>query len=79
MEDCLGLFDDENAKVLTTNDSYKKLAYDVSSKLSIMPKNKQDIYKDQVIKVIQNIKKSDEIVELPKLPYGQKLSDDEFI
>ena len=75
----MGLFNDENAKVLITNDSYKKLADDISSKLGITPKDKQDIYKDQFIKIIQNMKKSDEIVELPKLQYGQKLSDDEFI
>ena len=79
IEDCINLFDDENAKVLTTNDPYKKLANDVSSNLSITPKDKQDIYKDQIIKIIKDMKKSDEIVELPKLPYGQKLSDDEFI
>ena len=45
---------------------------------SILEKER-NYYKNQVINILSGLKKSKKAATLPKLPYGQSLSDDEFI
>ena len=79
LEDCIKLFDNENARILKKDNSYKKIIDDVKLNMSITPNEKQDTYSKKVIQIIKNMKKSTKKTEFPKLPYGSQLTDDEFI
>ena len=79
LEDCINKFDDENMKLFVDDKSYAKIKKDVTSNFKVTPKEKQDFYKMQVIQIIKSMNKSKIEAQLPKLPYGIQLNDDEFI
>ena len=81
IEKCIEKFNDSNLSLLNQKDSETniKLGNDILANLDMTPEYKQNNYKKQVFYILSNLKKSNKAVELPKLPYGKALSDDEFI
>ena len=68
-------YDEENISKKTSNDISKIISYN----MSLTPEKEQDFYSELILNKIKTIKKSNVVMDLPKLPYGKGLSDSEFI
>lgn len=79
INDCIRKFDTENITFLEMNNIEKRINEDIKRNMLKTPQEKSDNYSNQVISIIANMQKSNSIVELPSLPYGEPLTDDEFI
>ena len=71
-------YDKENFEIIKNTNS-KDLESILAYNIAITPYENQSIYSKMIIDEINNIKKSNKYYELPILPYGKKLSDQEFI
>jgi hypothetical protein len=67
------LLDKVDDKEYNIIEDYLNLSYKVT------PLEKQKFYSDKILNLINSLKKSTTNVDLPKLPFGKHLSDDEFI
>jgi len=81
IEKCLQKFNENTFLVLNSDNSEKskKLRNLVRNNLDKTPDQEINYYKNQAINILSGLKKSYNVATLPKLPYGQSLSDDEFI
>lgn len=79
INECIKLFNEYNIKYLKDNKSLKNMAKDINRNMIKTPANLQDSYSKKVIELIKNMKKSTNFTELPLLPYGNQLTDSEFI
>jgi hypothetical protein len=81
IEKCLQKFDDNTFLIVNSDNSEKnkKIKNLVRNNLDKTPEKERNYYKNQVINILSGLKKSKKAATLPKLPYGQSLSDDEFI
>lgn len=72
-------YNKENVSKIKNNLESKNIKKIISYNMDLTPKDKQDYYSKKIIDRLNTLKKSKIPVELPKLPYGEGLSDDEFI
>ena len=81
IEKCLQKFNENTFLILNSDNSEKskKLKNLVRNNLDKTPDQEINYYKNQAINILSGLKKSYNVATLPKLPYGQSLSDDEFI
>ena len=81
IEKCLQKFEENTFFILNSDNSEKnkKLKNLIRNNLDKTPEKERNYYKNQVINILSGLKKSKKAATLPKLPYGQSLSDDEFI
>lgn len=78
-EDAIKKYDDDNFLLLEKLENEEKAnIYDNIQKNILLSDNKNN-YSSQIINLINNIKKSNIAKDLPKLPYGKCLSDEEFL
>ena len=80
MKDCIDRYDESNISILK-NDSHNldKMKHDFNTNIDITPEHEQEAYKKEMINIIANMKKSNISKELPSLPFGKALSDQEFL
>lgn len=79
INDCISKFDKENITFLRNKKNETRIRDDIYRNMQKTPEKQRDYYSNQVINIIGNMKKSYSIAELPSLPYGKQLTDDEFI
>ena len=80
IKDCIDRYDDCNYNILKYNSqNFHKIKQDFKMNIDITPEYEQETYKKQMIDIIKKMKKSNILKELPSLPFGKALSDQEFI
>ena len=81
IEKCIDMFTDDTLKLLENDKSLEstKIQEDIIRNISPTQKELQDKYTNKLIGLIQGLKKTNIYAELPLLPYGNSLSDDDFI
>ena len=67
-------YDKENASMAS-----KEIEKIISYNMDLTPKDKQDNYSQIILDKIKDLKNSNIEIELPKLPYGKGLTDNDFI
>ena len=67
-------YDKENASMAS-----KEIEKIISYNMDLIPKDKQDNYSQIILDKIKDLKNSNIEIELPKLPYGKGLTDNDFI
>ena len=76
---CISNFDKENIKHLKKKKIEKRIRENIYRNTKKTAPEQSDKLGKQVIDIIANMTKSNVITELPSLPYGKHLTDDEFI
>lgn len=82
LEESREKFDSDNLEFLQKNEGnpeFKEIYEYIQFTSTITPSNKQKEYIDNMNTIIDSLKKSKTKVELPKLPYGHHLSDEDFL
>lgn len=81
IEKCVEMFSDDTWKLLKNDKSLEnsKVIDKIIRDIDITPIKLQDKYTNKLIEVIKSLKKTNTYEELPSLPYGNSLSDDDFI
>lgn len=81
LEDLFNKYDYNNLLLLdkADNKEYNIIEDYLNLSYKITPLEKQKFYNDKILNLINSLKKSATNVDLPKLPFGKHLSDDEFI
>ena len=81
LEDLFNKYDYNNLLLLdkADNKEYNNIEDYLNLSYKITPLEKQKFYSDKILNLINSLKKSTTNVDLPKLPFGKHLSDDEFI
>ena len=79
IKECIKKYDDMNYNTLKNDSNFEKMKQDFDMNIEITPDHEQETYKKQMIDIITNMKKSNISKELPSLPFGKALSDQEFI
>ena len=81
IEQCILNFEKETLELLNKNKSLDndKIQRDIIQSYAVTPDSLQDKLSDDLLTLINKMNKETKIVELPKLPYGNSLSDREFL
>ena len=81
IEQCISNFEKETFELLDKNISLEndKIKRDIFESYTITPDSLQDKLSNELLNLIKKMNKTTKIVELPKLPYGNSLSDREFL
>ena len=76
---CISLFDKANTDIFQQKLNGEEIPGDLLSNTEKTQKEKREYYTNEVIGLINSLKKSDKYQELPQLPFGKQLSDTQFI
>ena len=81
IEQCILNFEKETLELLNKNKSLDndKIQRDIIQSYAVTPDSLQDKLSNDLLTLINKMNKTTKIVELPKLPYGNSLSDREFL
>lgn len=82
LEESIQKYDSDNLSFLeknSENQEYKKIIEYIGKTSNITPSEKQEYFSQLIIDAINTLEKSDVKVDLPQMPYGQHLSDKEFV
>ena len=79
--DIIKKYDLDNLSFLSQSEEqeYDKIKNDLEHNFSITPIELQNYYSTQILEAIKSIQKSKIYAELPKLPFGKSLNDNEFL
>ena len=78
-QECIKLFDKTNLDIIKQNLIEKEIQDDLLNNMKKTPNELRGFYTDELIYLIKAMNKSNEFKELPRLPFGNQLSDKEFI
>lgn len=78
-EECINSFDDANFKLIQEKKFSKEMVDKFIQNADKTPLSQRESLSNELIDLINTMKKSDIYKELPQLPYGKQLTDREFI
>ena len=78
-EKCITLFDTANYDIIKEQLKDNQLKKDILMNMKKTPMGLRTFYTNQIFDIIKSLKKTNVYQEFPRLPFGQQLSDTEFI